>query len=285
MRRARTICVLPLLFAVPTLGQTSPPPPPPLDTCTGAMGTVIYDHVSGTPLGDIHLACGSDGERSPGTGKCASTACAALVGSFTDAKVELMARSFASCTGDVAFMYGRYADVDSLTTYSIKPAADECGLTAPFSPTPLDTCAGATTALFDFASACGSDGERSPDTGKCASTACAALVDSFTDANMELMARGFASCTGNDALWLGPYADADVGHLKTSLIKPAADECGLTAPFSPPAVSTRALVQLPLLIPTRHAAHGKNGRRSRAHAHQPRAPPSLTASPMRTWSS
>ena len=49
MRRARTICVLPIRFAVPTLGQTSPPPPPPLDTCTGAMGTIVYDHVSGSP--------------------------------------------------------------------------------------------------------------------------------------------------------------------------------------------------------------------------------------------
>ena len=230
MRPARTICVLPILFAVPTLGQTSPPPPPPLDTCTGAMGTVIYDHVSGTPLGDIHLACGSDGERSPGTGKCASTACAALVDSFTDANMELMARGFASCTGDDALWLGHYADVGHLKNSLIKPVADDCGLTATFSLPGLDSCLGAIAAL-DSDKACGSWEERTPGTGACASAACTTFFDNLTDANVELMTAGLASCTGDFAVrFENMYASGGSGYMKLAL-KSMFASCGRTAPF------------------------------------------------------
>ena len=71
-------------------------------------------------------------------------------------------------------------------------------------------------APLDFESACGEEEERTPGTGACASSACAALVDSFTDAKVEQMAAGFASCTGEDAApWTA--ANAEVEYLKVGL--------------------------------------------------------------------
>ena len=140
--------------------------------------------------------------------------------SFTDAKVELMAKGFASCTGDYAF------DVDSVKAILVKPVADQCGLTAPFSPLGLDSCLGA-LALFGSETACGSDEERTPDT--CASAACATFFDSFTDANVELMVAGLASCTGDRAAYR-TLAAGGSGFLKLGL-KSLFASCGRTTPF------------------------------------------------------
>ena len=182
-------------------------------------------------LFDFASACGSDGERSPGTGKCASTACAALVDSFTDANMELMARGFASCTGDDALWLGPYADADvgHLKT-SLISKADECGLTATFSLPGLDSCLGAIAAL-DSDKACGSWEERTPGTGACASAACATFFDNLTDANVELMTAGLASCTGDFAVrFENMYASGGSGYMKLAL-KSMFASCGRTAPF------------------------------------------------------
>ena len=106
-----------------------------------------------------------------------------------------MAAGFASCTGEDAAPWtvanGR---VDYLKG-GLKGLADECGLTAPFTPPGFDTCFGAQTAnpIYVFDLPCGPAESRTPGTGKCASTACADLVDSFTDANVELMAAAHES--------------------------------------------------------------------------------------------
>ena len=162
----------------------------------------------------------------PGTGKCASTACADLVDSFTDANVELMAAGFASCTDTEqgVLKYAQFGDVDYLKNM-IRGHAYACGLTAPFTPLRFDTCirAKAMFSGYETKSVCGSEEERTPGTGKCASSACAAHLDSFSD-NVELIAAGLASCTGEDA-GLAQYADVE--NMKRS-IKGLADECGHT---------------------------------------------------------
>ena len=72
-------------------------------------------------------------------------------------------------------------------------------------------------------SARGPSESKTPGTGQCASSACAAHLDSFSD-NVELIAAGLASCTGEDA-GLAQYADVE--NMKRS-IKGLADECGHT---------------------------------------------------------
>ena len=94
-----------------------------------------------------------------------------------------------------------------------------------------DTCHGAMAAL-DF-SACGPAESKTPATGACASSACAALVDSFTDAKVEQMAAGFASCTGDHAAYSAYFADG-VDSVKAYLNERPVGQCGLTAPFTPP---------------------------------------------------
>ena len=188
--------------------------PMPLDSCVGAMAKLNLD------------SCGEEAERTPGTGKCASDACTALVGTFTDAKVELMATGLASCTGDradYAHHYGHPAGVKTV----IQEGAKSCGLTAPFSPPTLDTCYGAMAKLN--LDSCGEEAERTPGTGKCASDACTALVGTFTDAKVELMATGLASCTGDRAV----YAQSSPGEVKM-YIQEGAKSCGLTAFSTPP---------------------------------------------------
>ena len=192
-------------------------PPPGFDTCIGAKyanPTYVFD-----------LPCGPYESRTPGTGKCASTACADLVDSFTDAKVKQMAAGFASCT-DTEQGVLKYAGfgVDSLKN-TIRHYVSPCGLTAPFTPLRFDTCIRAKAYIsgYETKSVCGSEGERTPGTGKCASSACAAHLDSLSD-NVELMAAGLDSCTGEDA-GLAQYGD--VKKLKRS-IKGLADECGHT---------------------------------------------------------
>ena len=64
---------------------------------------------------------------------------------------------------------------------------------------------------LDSDKACGSDEERTP--GTCASAACATFFDSFTDANVELMVAGFASCTGDRAAYR-TYAAGGSGYMK-----------------------------------------------------------------------
>ena len=174
-------------------GLTAPFTPTPVDSCFGAKAA--------TDL--FHSACGPEGDRTPDTGACASTACTALVASFTDAKVELIAAGFASCTGEDH--HTRYADVEMVKIEQVNKQADKCGLTAPFSPPRFDTCLSA-LAADDFYSACGPEDDRTPDTGACASTACTALVASFTDEKVEQMAAGFASCTGEYADHYARYA-------------------------------------------------------------------------------
>ena len=68
---------------------------------------------------------------------------------------------------------------------------------------------------------------------------------SFTDAKVEQMAAGFASCTREDAApWTA--ANAEVEYLKGGL-KGLADACGLTAPFTPPGFDTCAGAKAALL--------------------------------------
>ena len=71
----------------------------------------------------------------------------------------------------------------------------------------------------------------------CASSACAAHLDSLSD-NVELIAAGLDSCTGEDA-GLAQYGD--VKNLKRS-IKGLADECGHTLASAQTAEDTGANV-------------------------------------------
>ena len=208
---------------VAPLSTHQAPTPLPLDTCDGAAGALNFDP-----------ACGPEHSRTPDTGACASTACTALVGSFDNEKVEQMAAGFALCAEQCVEWAASFADVDRVKAYRIKNAADKCGLTAPFSPPRFDTCLSAQAATDLFHSACGPEGDRTPDTGACASTACTALVASFTDAKVELIAAGFASCTGEDH----HTRYADVEMVKIEQVNKQADKCGLTAPFSPPRFDT-----------------------------------------------
>ena len=73
-------------------------------------------------------------------------------------------------------------------------------------------------ASLDFESACGEEEERTPGRGACASSACAALVASFTDEKVELMAAGFASCTGEDAVKYADYADVELVRLHVDVL-------------------------------------------------------------------
>ena len=93
----------------------------------------------------------------------------------------------------------------------------------------LDSCLGAIAAL-DSDKACGSWEERTPVTGACASAACATFFDRLTDANVELMTAGLASCTGDFAVWFETYAAGGSGYMKLAL-KPMFASCGRTAPF------------------------------------------------------
>ena len=198
-------------------GLKAPFTPTPFNTCLGAVGTLNFDP-----------ACGPEDDRTPDTGACASTACTALVASFDDEKVEMMAAGFASCTGDHAGYYEHFADVNSVKAMVVSQVG-QCGLTAPFTPIPLDSCAGARMAL-DTSTPCGEEDERTPGTGACASAACATFFDSITDANVELMVAGLASCTGAYAGY-SAYAAAGSGYLKLALFKPSFASCGRTAPF------------------------------------------------------
>ena len=199
-------------------GLTAPFTPPGFDTCIGAK--------TANPIYVFDLPCDPYESRTPGTGKCASTACANLVDSFTDAKVKQMAAGFASCTDTEqgVLKYAQFGDVDYLKNM-IRGLAYPCGLTAPFTPLRFDTCirAKAMFSGYETKSVCGSEEERTPGTGQCASSACAAHLDSFSD-NVELIAAGLASCTGEDA-GLAQYADVE--NMKRS-IKGLADECGHT---------------------------------------------------------
>merc|ERR1719247_1722636 len=140
-----------------------------------------------------------------------------------------MVTGMASCTGPYA-VYAESFDPASVKGW-VKSVADSCGLTTAFTPPALDTCLGAFAAM-NFDSACGSEDERTPGVGACASTACTALVDSFTDAQVDLMVTGMASCTGSYA----GYAEyADPASVK-GRVKSVADSCGLTTAFTPPAL-------------------------------------------------
>ena len=79
------------------------------------------------------------------------------------------------------------------------------------------------------------ENERTAGAGACASTACTALVDSLTDANVDLIVTGMASCTGPHAGYYAHYSDPWVVKGR---VKSVADSCGLTTAFTPPALDT-----------------------------------------------
>ena len=108
-------------------------PSPGFDTCNGALAAY--------PSYVFDSACGPYESRAAGTGQCASSACAALVDSFTDAKVEQMATGFASCTHTEqgVLKYAQFGDVEYLKD-TIRHYVSPCGLTAPFTPLRFDTC-------------------------------------------------------------------------------------------------------------------------------------------------
>ena len=104
-------------------------------------------------------------------------------------------------------------------------------------PTQLSTCTGVLSKLDEFSSSCGDndDGAEHPRTAAtCASDACVGLIASVTDAVVQDMSTGLASCTGDFAAY---QAIADRAIL-TNAVLSLASECGLTSALTPPPLST-----------------------------------------------
>lgn len=67
---------------------------------------------------------------------------------------------------------------------------------------PLSTCGGALSKINELESSCGStdEGAQIPLTNTtCASDACAGFIASMTDAALQEIMRGLATCTGQQA--------------------------------------------------------------------------------------
>ena len=115
-------------------------------------------------------------------------------------------------------------------------------------PLSLSTCRGAYRKFLEMSSSCGDNDDDArgkcrttlgdicpPRTGTtCASDACVGFIASVTDAVVQDMSTGLASCTGEDA-WL--QADADEARL-TYAVRSTASECELTSVLTPPPLNT-----------------------------------------------
>ena len=195
----------------------------PLSTCGGALAKI----------NEFESSCGSTDEDAqvpltPTT--CASDACASSIASVTDAAVQEMMSGLATCTGEQAEEFQNITE--DYLKIAVLGTASECGLTSPLSPFPLDTCPGAITKFNEVFSACGSTDEDAqvPRTNTtCASDACAGTVASVTDAALQEMMMGLATCTGELAQYATTLTE---DYLKIGVLT-TASECGLTSPLSP----------------------------------------------------